>query len=59
MVCNGHAELCDRKYGNVTFLGAHDSFAFSPNPIARKWLSVYCALLVLICDQSQGLRKSP
>jgi hypothetical protein len=34
MVCNGHAELCDRKYGNVTFLGAHDSFAFSSNPIA-------------------------
>lgn len=34
MVCNGHAELCDRKYGNVTFLGAHDSFAHSPNPFA-------------------------
>lgn len=34
MVCNGRAELCDRKYGNVTFLGAHDSFAFSPNPFA-------------------------
>ncbi|KAI1389420.1 PLC-like phosphodiesterase [Hypoxylon trugodes] len=23
--CNGHAELCDRKYSNVTFAGAHDS----------------------------------
>jgi len=34
MVCNGRAELCDRKYGNVTFLGAHDSFAFSSNPLA-------------------------
>ncbi|KAI0071716.1 PLC-like phosphodiesterase [Panus rudis PR-1116 ss-1] len=33
-VCNGHAELCDRSYGNVTFLGAHDSFAFSEDPFA-------------------------
>lgn len=24
-VCNGHAELCDKSYGNVTFVGAHDS----------------------------------
>jgi hypothetical protein len=23
--CNGHAELCDRKYSNVTFIGAHNS----------------------------------
>ncbi|KAK8071160.1 PLC-like phosphodiesterase [Apiospora hydei] len=23
--CNGHTELCDRKYSNVTFMGAHDS----------------------------------
>ncbi|KAF3770427.1 PLC-like phosphodiesterase [Cryphonectria parasitica EP155] len=23
--CNGHAELCDRRYSNVTFLGSHDS----------------------------------
>jgi len=33
-LCNGHAELCDRGYGNVTFLGSHDSFAFSGNPFA-------------------------
>jgi hypothetical protein len=33
-LCNGHAELCERKYGNVTFLGSHDSFAFSGNPFA-------------------------
>jgi hypothetical protein len=33
-LCNGHAELCDRKYGNTTFIGAHDSFAFSSNPFA-------------------------
>jgi len=33
-VCNGHAELCSRSYGNVTFAGAHDSFAFSKDPLA-------------------------
>lgn len=25
--CNGHSELCDRSYGNITFIGAHDSYA--------------------------------
>ncbi|KAJ7227513.1 PLC-like phosphodiesterase [Mycena rebaudengoi] len=24
-VCSGHAELCDHSYGNVTFVGSHDS----------------------------------
>jgi len=33
-VCNGHAELCSRRYSNVTFIGAHDSFAFSWDPLA-------------------------
>ncbi|KAF9260274.1 PLC-like phosphodiesterase [Marasmius fiardii PR-910] len=33
-VCNGHAELCARSYGNVTYLGSHDSFAFSEDPLA-------------------------
>ncbi|RPD63733.1 PLC-like phosphodiesterase [Lentinus tigrinus ALCF2SS1-6] len=33
-VCNGHAELCDRSYGNVTYFGSHDSFAFSEDPFA-------------------------
>ncbi|KAF8183667.1 PLC-like phosphodiesterase [Pholiota molesta] len=33
-LCNGHADLCDRKYGNTTFLGSHDSFAISGNPFA-------------------------
>lgn len=23
--CNGHAELCDRKYSNITMIGTHDS----------------------------------
>ena len=24
-LCNGHAELCNRKYSNITTIGAHDS----------------------------------
>ncbi|KAF8636279.1 hypothetical protein AX17_003658 [Amanita inopinata Kibby_2008] len=32
-VCNGRAELCSRSYGNITFVGSHDSFAFSSDPI--------------------------
>jgi len=26
-VCNGHAELCDKSFGTVSFVGAHDSYA--------------------------------
>jgi len=33
-VCNGHAELCSRQYSNVTYVGSHDSFAFSKNVLA-------------------------
>ncbi|KAJ7809027.1 PLC-like phosphodiesterase [Mycena leptocephala] len=33
-VCNGNADLCNRSYGNTTFMGAHDSFAFSSDPFA-------------------------
>lgn len=25
VLCNGYAELCDRQYSNLTFVGAHDS----------------------------------
>ena len=25
--CNGYASLCDKLYSNVTFIGAHDSYA--------------------------------
>jgi len=33
-VCNGQASFCDRSYGNITFFGAHDSYAFSTDPLA-------------------------
>jgi len=29
-VCNGQAEFCSRNYGNITFVGAHDSYAIGP-----------------------------
>ncbi|KAI0073710.1 PLC-like phosphodiesterase [Panus rudis PR-1116 ss-1] len=32
--CNGHAELCDRSYGNITFVGAHNSYAVGTNNLA-------------------------
>jgi len=33
-ICNGHAELCTRGYGNVSFVGAHDSYAVGTNNLA-------------------------
>lgn len=33
-ICNGYPELCSRQYSNVTYVGSHDSFAFSSDPFA-------------------------
>ncbi|CAK7216324.1 hypothetical protein SCUCBS95973_002774 [Sporothrix curviconia] len=33
-VCNGHAELCSRKYSNVSMVGAHNSPFVVPNNLA-------------------------
>ncbi|KAF9033609.1 PLC-like phosphodiesterase [Panaeolus papilionaceus] len=33
-ICNGHAELCGRRFSNITYIGAHDSFAYSVDPLA-------------------------
>jgi hypothetical protein len=41
MLCNGHAALCDRKYGNTTFLGSHDSFAVSTSVFARTLSQIF------------------
>jgi len=32
--CNGYSELCDRSYGNISFVGAHDSYAVGTNNLA-------------------------
>jgi len=33
-VCNGHAEFCSRSYGNVSYVGAHDSYAIGVGLLA-------------------------
>jgi len=33
-VCNGHAELCQRGYGTVTYVGTHDSYAVGVGNLA-------------------------
>lgn len=37
-VCNGHAELCERGYGQTTFVGAHNSYAIgsTTNPAVNQ-----------------------
>ena len=46
-VCNGHAELCSRSYGNVTYVGAHDSYAigagFRKSTSTKRFLSFLIA----------------
>jgi len=32
--CNGHPEFCTRSYGNVSFVGAHDSYSVGVNNLA-------------------------
>ncbi|KAH7356478.1 PLC-like phosphodiesterase [Rhexocercosporidium sp. MPI-PUGE-AT-0058] len=38
--CNGHSELCSRKYSNVTQIGAHDSAFVGILPTDNQFLSV-------------------
>ena len=51
-LCNLRSEFCDRKYGNITFVGAHDSFAASPNPFAREWLKLPLSEIFLVLTNS-------
>ena len=37
--CNGHPELCTRKYSNITSIGAHDSAFVGPLPQDNQELS--------------------
>lgn len=39
-ICNGHAELCSRKYSNVTQVGTHDSAFVGVLPTQNQYLSV-------------------
>jgi hypothetical protein len=31
--CNGFSQFCDRSYGNITFVGSHDSYAVGVNNV--------------------------
>jgi len=33
-VCNGNADLCSRSFGNISFVGAHDSYAVGSTNLA-------------------------
>jgi len=33
-VCNGYSELCSKTFGNVTYIGAHNSYAVGSNNLA-------------------------
>jgi hypothetical protein len=48
-VCNGHAEFCSRSYGNVSYVGAHDSYAVGVN--LRKSTSTKLFLSFLIAER--------
>jgi hypothetical protein len=38
--CNGQTALCNRKYSNVSFIGAHDSAFVGPLPTQNQDLSI-------------------
>jgi len=38
--CNGHDELCDRQYSNITFVGSHDSAFVGELPVDNQYLSI-------------------
>jgi len=35
-ICNGYTELCERSFGSVSFVGAHDSYAIGNSQNQRK-----------------------
>lgn len=43
-LCNGHAELCGRKYSNITTIGAHDSAFVGQLPQDNQGVSVTAQL---------------
>lgn len=48
-VCNGHAQFCSRSYGNVSYVGAHDSYAIGVN--LRKSTSTKPLLFFVIAER--------
>ncbi|QUC16100.1 uncharacterized protein UV8b_00341 [Ustilaginoidea virens] len=38
--CNGHGELCGKRYSDVTFVGSHNSAFVGPTPTHNQYVSV-------------------
>ncbi|KAF4345478.1 plc-like phosphodiesterase TIM beta alpha-barrel domain protein [Fusarium beomiforme] len=38
--CNGHDELCNRKYSDITFIGTHNSAFVGELPVHNQYISV-------------------
>jgi hypothetical protein len=55
-VCNGHAELCDRSYGNVTFIGTHNSYGNGSSIMDNQGKGVVDQLVRLRCVAFGGGR---
>ena len=43
-VCNGHADLCEKSFGAVTFVGAHDSYAIGTGCELLPILFLFCIM---------------
>ena len=56
-VCNGYAEFCDRSYGNITYVGAHDSYAIGAGlrkSTSTNTSSLLSVELLFSCSQSRS-----
>ncbi|KAK0455971.1 PLC-like phosphodiesterase [Armillaria borealis] len=51
--CNGHSQLCDVIYGNVSFVGAHNSYAVGTNNLTQQ-LNDGIRLLQMQAHNSSG-----
>ncbi|KAI9322518.1 PLC-like phosphodiesterase [Dichotomocladium elegans] len=52
--CNGHAELCNQPYNNLTYVLTHNSYAFMANPAANQ----ECSITTQLSDGVRALKLS-
>lgn len=57
--CNGHPELCNRKYSNITFIGSHDAPFVGSLPSDNQDLSITAQLNAGIRFLQGQTHKSP
>lgn len=58
-ICNGSPDLCTRSFGNVTFVGAHDSYAVGTNngELQRPCIMQTLAQLLFSSFYNPGLQQ--